>query len=82
MSMIQNMITRFLSMHLKKLIQNVSPNVELNLMTKKHNKTPWITNGILRSITSRNKLYKKRKKTKTDSPSYITKKTNFNRYIH
>ena len=34
MSMIQIIITRFLSMHLKKLIQNVSLNVELNLMTK------------------------------------------------
>ena len=49
-------------------------------MTKKHKKTPWITNGILRSINSRNKLYKKLKKTKIDSLSYITKKTSFNRY--
>ena len=79
MSMIQTIITRFLNMHLKKLIQNVSPNVELNLMTKKHKKTPWITNRILRSINSRNKLYKKLKKTKIDSLSYITKKSNFNR---
>ena len=31
---------------------------------------------------SRNKLYKKLKKTKIDSLSYITKKTNFNRYRH
>ena len=30
--------------------------------------------------SSRNKLYKKLKKTKIDSLSYITKKTNFNRY--
>ena len=49
-------------------------------MTKKHKKTTWITNGILRSINNRNKLYKKLKKTKIDSLSYITKKTNFNRY--
>ena len=41
-------------------------------MTKK---TPWITNGILRSINSRNKLYKKLKKNKIESLSYITKKT-------
>ena len=47
---------------------------------KKHKKTPWITNGILRSINTRNKLYKKLKKTKIDSPNYITNETNFNKY--
>ena len=47
---------------------------------KNHNKTHWITNGILRSINTRNKLYKKLKKTKIDSPNYITNKTNFKKY--
>ena len=32
-----------------------------------------MTNRILRSINSRNKLYKKLRKTKIDSLSYITK---------
>ena len=62
-------------MRLKKLIPSASPNVESDSMTKKHKKTPWITNGILRSINTRNKLYKKLKKTKIDSPNYITNKT-------
>ena len=47
---------------------------------KTHKKTPWITDRILRSSNIRNKLYKKLNKTKIDSPNYITKKTNFNRY--
>ena len=49
-------------------------------MTKKHKKSPWIKNGTLRPINDRNKLYKKIKKAKIDSLSYMTKKTNFNRY--
>ena len=32
------------------------------------------------TINTRNKLYKKLKKTKIDSPNYITNKTNFNKY--
>ena len=55
-------------------------NVESDSITKKHKKTPWITNGILRSINTRYKLYKKLKKTKIDSINYITKKTNINKY--
>ena len=41
---------------------------------KKHNKTPWITTGILNSINRRNKLYRVLKQTKTDAISYATKK--------
>ena len=53
-------------------------NVDLSKLNRK--KTPWVTNGILRSINTRNKLYKKLKKTKIDSPNYIANKTNFNKY--
>ena len=56
------------------------PERRVRFNDKKHNKTPWITNRILRSINTRNKLYKKLKKIKIDFPNYITKKTNFNKY--
>ena len=65
---------------LKETHSECFPERRVKFNDKKHKKTPWITNGILRSINSRNKLYKKLKKTKIDSLSYITKKTNFNRY--
>ena len=35
---------------------------------KKHRKSLWITNGILRFINTKNKLYKKLKKTKIEPP--------------
>ena len=47
---------------------------------KKHKKTPWITNGILKSINNRNKLYKKLKQSRIDSVDYIAKKIDFNKY--
>ena len=65
---------------LKETHSECFPERRVKFNDKKHKKTPWITNGILRSINSRNKLYKKLKKTKIDSLSYITKKSNFNRY--
>ena len=48
---------RFLKMPLKILTQNVSLSVMLDLMAKKHKTFPWMTNGILRSINTINKLY-------------------------
>ena len=65
---------------LKETHSECFPERRVKFNDKKHKKTPWITNGTLRSINSRNKLYKKLKKTKIDSLSYITKKSNFNRY--
>ena len=67
-------------MRLKKLIPSAFLNCRVRFYDKKHKKTPWITNGILRSIITRNILYKKLKKTKSDSPNYITNNTNFNKY--
>ena len=65
---------------LKETHSKCFPERRVRFNDKKHNKTPWITNGILRSINTRNKLYKKLKKTKTDSPNYITNKTSLNKY--
>ena len=65
---------------LKETRSECFPERRVRFNDKKHKKTPWITNGILRSINTRNKLYKKLKNTKIDSPNYITNKTNFNKY--
>ena len=56
------------------------PERRVRFNAKKHNKTPWITNGILKSINNRNKLYKKLKLSRIDSVDYIAKKTDFNQY--
>ena len=46
----------------------------------KHNKSPWITNGILKSIIFRDKLYKIIKLTPLNHPSYSIKKPNLSTY--
>ena len=56
------------------------PERRVRFNAKKHKKTPWITNGILKSINNRNKLYKKLKQSRIDSINYIAKKTDFNKY--
>ena len=50
-------------------------NVESDSMTTKHKKTLWVTKGILRSINTRHKFYKKLENT-MNSPNYIRKETN------
>lgn len=45
---------------------------------RKHRKDPWITHGILKSVNTKNKLYKRLKKTKSTNPSYERKKQTFN----
>ena len=47
---------------------------------KKHKISPWITNGILKSINHRKKLYKNLKQFKPDSFIYTEKQLYFNRY--
>ena len=47
---------------------------------KKHEISPWISNGTLKSINHRNKLYKNLKQFKPDSFIYTEKQLYFNRY--
>ena len=47
---------------------------------KKNKISPWMTNGILKSINHRNKLYKNLKQFKPDSFIYTEKQLYFNRY--
>ena len=56
------------------------PERRVRFNVKKHKKTPWITNGILKSINNRNKIYNKLKQCRIDSIDYITKKTDFIKY--
>ena len=46
----------------------------------KHKRCKWITNGIIKSIKYRDKLYIKLKQTPTDHPSYSTLKQNLKCY--
>ena len=47
---------------------------------KRHKISPWLTNGILKSINQRNRLYKNLKQFKPDSFIYTEKQLYFNRY--
>ena len=47
---------------------------------KRHKKTPWITDGIIKSINVRNKLYKKLKQCRSNAFNYTEMQANFNRY--
>ena len=57
----ENFINKFLY-HYNKRIPLVRTKI-----TKKKNRTPWITRGILRSITTRNRLYKKALQSRSNS---------------
>ena len=48
--------------------------------SRKHNKEPWMTYGILNYIDQKNKLYKRLKKARSNSPEYDIKKLTFNTY--
>ena len=47
----------------------------------KHKKSSWITNGIIRSITFRDNLYRKLKQTSPDSNQFPVLKINLRAYI-
>ena len=47
---------------------------------KRHKISPWMTNGILKSINHRHRLYKNLKQYKPDSFMYTEKQLQFNRY--
>ncbi len=46
----------------------------------KHKKSKWITQSIIKSICFRDKLYKRLKRTKQNSPQYHTLKTNLHTF--
>ena len=52
----------------------------VKLHKHKHKKSPWITQGIIKSIKFRDKLHLKLKKTRQDSPEYNTYKINLSTY--
>ena len=56
------------------------PGKTVKLNKYKHKKCNWITQGILKSIKFKNKLYKDMKLSTPQSPEFETLKTNFNNY--
>ena len=60
--------------------QRILPRKRVKFNKKKHKKFPWMTNGILKSINSKDKLYKRLVNTPVNSLQYNTIKTNFNTY--
>ena len=44
---------------------------------RKHEKTKWMTNGLLRSINNKDRLYKKLIRTDMDDLQYVTLKNEF-----
>ena len=70
--MLESEIISSMNCHMEKKI------VKFN--RKKHKRDPWITYGILKSVNKKNSLYKKIKKTETDSINYETRKQEFNAY--
>jgi len=66
--------------HIKNLKQNIMPRKRVKFNRKKHRKNPWMTTDILKSINSKDKLYKKLKHTSPDNPDFIPMKINLNTY--
>ena len=56
------------------------PTVIQKLNKHKHKKTPWITQGIIKSIKFRDTLYFKMKQTPVNTQQYITLKINLKTY--
>ena len=56
------------------------PTVIQKLNKHKHKKTPWITQGIIKSITFRYKLYFKMKHTPVNTQQYVTLTINLKTY--
>ena len=62
------------------LKQQCIPKKTVRYNKKVHKDNPWITNGILKSINSKDKLYKALIKTPKESPNYAVLQTNFKTY--
>ena len=67
-----NIINHFKNKHL--------PTKTISFNKYKYKKSPWITNGILRSIKFRDNLYKQMKSTHPDSQQFPTLKQNLKTY--
>ena len=65
---------------LKKGIELYMPKIKVKFNRHKHKKTPWITNGLVKSIKFRDKLYLKLKTTPTESTLYNQLKVNLGTY--
>ena len=61
-------------------IEKYLPKITVKYNKHKHKKTPWITNGLVKSIKFRDKLYLKLKTTPSDSTLYNQLKVNLGTY--
>ena len=66
--------------HFMKLKQQCLPKKKVRFNKKKHKVNAWLTPGILKSINSKNLLYKKLMQTPVDSPNYPDLLLNFKSY--
>ena len=75
-----NVIHNCISQCLEKYL----PHKSVKFNKYKHKLNPWISNGILKSLKTRDTMYKDLKRTPPDSPEYDSKNTNlktFNKII-
>ena len=56
------------------------PQKQVKFNRHKHKIAPWISNGIVKSISFRDKLYKRLRMTNQDTQEYLTLKTNLHTY--
>ena len=56
------------------------PKRKVKFNKRKHRKNPWLTQGLLKSINAKDKLYKLLLQTFTDSPDYQQLKANVKTY--
>ena len=75
----QTIIMKFPKFALRESLNECFPTRTVRFNVKRHNKTAWITSGIIKSINHRNKLYKILRQTNSDAFCYIEKQTAFNR---
>ena len=66
--------------HFMELKQQCLPKKKVRFNRKKHKGNAWLTAGILKSINSKNILYKKLMQTPADSPNYPDLSLNFKSY--
>ena len=66
--------------HFMELKQQCLPKKKVRFNRKKHKGNAWLTAGILKSINSKNILYKKLMQTPADSPNYPDLLLNFKSY--